>query len=206
MQINLPFAFSAKQKKKKKLRKTRDAITKFLFIKDSAEKVDFAFVLGSPTLSSIEPAIELYLKNKTTWIVISGHGPVLQGNVLTEAQIYKDYAISRGVPESRILIETQSTNTRENFEFTYNLIESQFGWKNIHKVSISGKPFHMRRAFMTACTYWPENLTLIMLPSDHADDPPAQTWWQTEGGRRLVMRELEAVGKYVLSDDLSIVE
>ncbi|MBT8528637.1 YdcF family protein [Polynucleobacter paneuropaeus] len=205
MQINLPFVFSAKQKKNLKLRKTRDAITKFLFIKDSPTKVDFAFVLGSPTLSSIEPAIELYLCNKTTWIVVSGHGPVLQGNVLTEAELFKNYAISRGVPDSRILIETRSTNTRENFEFTYDLIESQFGWKNIGKVSISGKPFHMRRAFMTACTYWPSDLMLTMLPSDHPDDPPAKTWWQTEGGRRLVLRELEAVGEYTLSGDLSII-
>ena len=203
--INLPFAFSAKQKKNLKLRNTQDAITKFLFIKDSPAEVDFAFVLGSPTLSSIEPAIELYLCNKTKWIVISGHGPVLQDNAPTEAELYKNYAISRGVPESRILIETRSTNTRENFEFTYDLIESQFRWKNIRKVSISGKPFHMRRAFVTACTYWPDDLTLIMLPSDHPDDPPANSWWQTEGGRRLVVRELEAVGKYALSGDLSII-
>jgi len=205
VRLNLPFAFSAKQKKSLKLRKTRDAITKFLFIQDSPAKVDFAFVLGSPTLSSIEPAIKLYLCNKTTWIVISGHGPVLQDNSLTEAELYKNYAMSRGVPESRILIEARSTNTRENFEFTYDLIESQFGWNCISKVSISGKPFHMRRAFMTACTYWPDDLTLIMLPSDDPNDPPAKTWWQTEGGRRLVLRELEAVGKYALSGDLSII-
>ena len=205
MFIKVPFGLCARQKANNNLMGSLDAITKFLFIKDAPAKVDFAFVLGSPTLSSVEPAIELYLSHKTSWIVISGHGPVLQDNMLTEAELYRNYAIARGVPESQILIETRATNTRENFVFAGVSIEAQFGWKNVHRVSISGKPFHMRRALMTARAHWPRHLALIMLPSEHRDDSPAETWWQTEGGCRFVMRELQAIGTYALTGDIAII-
>jgi len=183
---------------------SRDAITRFLFIANEPTEVDFAFVLGSPTTSSIEPAINLYKTGKTSWIVISGHGPQLQNGGPTEADVYKNYAISKGVPASQILIERQATNTKENFLFTRDLIEAQFGWQNIRKISISGKPFHMRRAFMTARAIWPQHLNLVMLPSNHPDDPPSDTWWQTESGCQFVMRELQAIGTYALKGDISI--
>jgi len=183
---------------------SREAITNFLFIKDSPAIVDFAFVLGSPTYSSIEPAIELYHTGKTSWIVISGHGPQFQNGMSSEAELYKSYAIAKGVPASQILIETKATNTKENFLFVRDLIQTHFGWNNIRRVSISGKPFHMRRALMTARASWPKHINLIMLPSNHPDDPPSETWWQTESGCHFVMRELQAIGTYALAGDISI--
>ncbi len=184
---------------------SRDAITDFLFIRDTPTKVDFAFVLGSPSISSIEPAIALFKDKKTEWIVISGHGPHLQTGNLTEAEVYKAYAISCGIPESQILIETASTNTRENFLLSHPLIEEKFGWKNITRVSISGKPFHMRRALLTAQTYWPAHLNFTMLPSNQPDDPPAESWWHSEAGRQFVFHELKAIGIYGLNGDLKVI-
>lgn len=182
----------------------RAALTEFLFIQDKPKSVDFAFVLGSPSLSSIEPAITLFKEKKTSWIVISGHGPQLQSESPCEAEIYKAYAISCGVPEAQILIETAATNTRENFLYSHGLIQDKFGWENIKCVSISGKPFHMRRALLTAHTYWPTHLEFIMLPSNQPDDPPAESWWRTETGRKFVLHELMAIGKYGLNGDLLI--
>lgn len=184
---------------------SRDAITRFLYIADKPTEVDFAFVLGSPTISSMEPAIDLYKSGKTSWIVISGHGPHLQTGAPTEAEIYKNYAIDKGVPAAQILIETQATNTKENFLFVRDIVEAQFGWKNVSKISISGKPFHMRRAQMTANATWPKHIELVMLPSNHSDDSPSETWWQTESGYQYVMRELQAIGTYALTGDISII-
>jgi hypothetical protein len=36
---------------------TRAALSNFLFLKDEARAVDLCFVLGSPTISSMQPAI-----------------------------------------------------------------------------------------------------------------------------------------------------
>jgi DUF218 domain len=185
---------------------TRAAITAFLFIKDEPEPVDFAFVLGSPTPSSIEPAIDLYLRGFAPKIVISGAGPGRATFRLrprrSEAEIYKAYAIDRGISEKDIIVETKARNTKENFTFSYSLIQKHFDWTLVRSVSISGKPFHMRRALMTARAHWPAHLKLLMLPSYAPDDPPAETWWQTDWGRRFVLAELRAIGEYGLAGDI----
>ena len=183
---------------------SRDAITRFLFIEDPPEPVDFAFVLGSLTTSSVEPAVELYRRGLTSRIVISGFGPSAEGQPdrRSEAEIHRDHAIAQGVRDDDILIETRATNTLENFRFTSPIVERHLGWDKIRAVSISGKPFHMRRALMTARAEWPPHLRLVMLPSKRPDDPPAQTWWQTEAGRRFVLNELRSIGAYGLQGDL----
>lgn len=179
---------------------TRSAITTFLFLADEPGPVDFSFVLGSPTLSSMEPAIDLYRKGYTRKIVISGMGPA--PSELTEADTYKAYAIEQGIPAADLLTETKATNTRENFAFTLPIVERHFGWDNVRSVAISGKPFHMRRALMTARAHWPQHLKFRMLPSNHPDDPPAETWWQTGSGRTFVLAELRAIGTYALAGDI----
>lgn len=183
---------------------SRKAITDFLFINDIHERVDFAFVLGSPSLISVEPAIELYQKGFTQQLIISGHGPQINTNpnIIPEAQLLKEYAIKRGIPADRILIETKATNTLENFRNSNLLIESQIGWSSISKVAICGKPFHMRRALMTARTQWPSHVQLLMTPSNHPDDPNAQTWWQSNAGKAHVFKELNAISIYAMKGDI----
>lgn len=178
----------------------RDAITAFLFVKHEPGPVDFAFVLGSPTISSIVPAINLYKNGLTSTLVISGRGPTSAS--ACESEIYRDFAVANGVPASDIILETRATNTKENFAFSRVIVEERLGWDRIRRVAISGKPFHMRRAQMTARVQWPRNLELLMLPSSAADDPPAETWWQAEHGIKYVLAELRAIGTYGLQGDL----
>lgn len=179
---------------------TRQAITEFLFLEDAPQSVDLSFVLGSPTISSIVPAVELYLAGHTKKIVISGHGP--QTDSPPEWKMYQDYAIAHGVLAQDIFVETKAANTLENFVFSKALIEKIFGWENIRTVALSAKPYHMRRSLMTARQHWPAHLNYVMRPSNAPDDPPASTWWQTESGRQFALAELRAIGTYALAGDL----
>lgn len=179
---------------------TREAITQFLFLKDEPAPVDLCFVLGSPSISSILPAVALYQKGLTPKILISGHGP--QKDSVAEWQVYRDYAMANGVPESAILVEKQASNTLENFTFSKVVIEQELGWENLHKIALVAKPFHMRRALMTAARQWPAHLQYSMQPSNAPDDPPAETWWQTPSGRNFVLAELKAIGTYGLADHI----
>ena len=43
--------------------------------------------------------------------------------IISEAQSIKNYLLSRGIPEDRILLEDKSTNTRENMKFSYEVIQ-----------------------------------------------------------------------------------
>lgn len=182
------------------LRDTREAITQFLFLKDEPTPVDLCFVLGSPSISSILPAIDLYQRGFTRKILISGHGPQLDS--IPEWRVYQEYAIANGVPESAILVEKQASNTLENFVFSKAVIEQELGWKNLSKIALVAKPFHMRRVLMTASRQWPSHLQYSMQPSNAPDDPPAETWWQTPSGRNFVLAELKAIGTYGLADHI----
>lgn len=179
---------------------TREAITQFLFLKDEPAPVDLCFVLGSPSISSILPAVDLYQRGFTRKILISGHGPQLDS--IPEWQVYKEYALANGVPESAILVEKQASNTLENFSFSKAVIEQELGWENLSKIALVAKPFHMRRVLMTASRQWPSYLQYSMQPSNAPDDPPAETWWQTPSGRNFVLAELKAIGTYGLADHI----
>lgn len=175
---------------------TREAITKFLFLEDAPAPVDLCFVLGSPSISSIVPAVDLFSRGLTPKILISGRGRRPWRKA--ECDIYKAYAIQRGVPENAILLERRARNTLENFVFAKPIIEREIGWHKLNRVGIAAKPFHMRRALMTARMQWPKHLTYLMLPSTAPDDAPAETWWQSEAGRRFVLSELRSIGDYAL--------
>jgi uncharacterized SAM-binding protein YcdF (DUF218 family) len=140
------------------------------------------------------------VRGLTKKILGSGYGPLPQQE--PECELFKRYALARGVPKAAIFLERRATNTRENFVFSRPIVEAQFGWRNIKRVAIASKPFHMRRALMTARMHWPSHLSFIMLPSDEPDDVTSDSWWKTEGGRRLILAELRAIGTYGLKGDI----
>lgn len=179
---------------------SRDAITRFLFVEDAPEAVDLCFVLGCPTPTNMDPAIALHKRGFTPLIMAAGHGPAPQA--VPEAVQFREYAVKRGVPEDAIMVETSSTNTRENFTLSAPIIEKKIGWDRIRSVALVTKPFHTRRALMTARHHWPAHLRYIMQPTQEPTDFPAATWWQTDIGRAFVMRELVAIGTYAQQGDI----
>lgn len=66
----------------------------------------------------------------------------------SEAEIYKDIAISNGIKEEDILIETKSTNTGDNFRFALEILKNN----NIKhdKILIVHKPLNERRTLSCA--------------------------------------------------------
>jgi len=182
------------------VRETRAAITRFLFLRDRPGAVDLCLVLGCPSVSSMDPAVELFHAGLTPWIVISGRGP--EDLPESEFSLFVNYALERGVPAESMLQEMESTNTRENFINSSKLIEERIGWDQVCSAAIVGKPFHMRRALMTARRWWPPHLALILLPSLSAEDLQPDTWWKTARGRERIFAEIERIGHYALKGDL----
>jgi uncharacterized SAM-binding protein YcdF (DUF218 family) len=179
---------------------TRDALTRFLFLKDDPAAVDLCLVLGSPTAYSMQPAIDLYRSGLTERILISGLGP--RPDQEPECESFKRFALEQGVPAQAIVLERQASNTLENFVFSRAVIEREIGWDNIKTVAIVSKPFHMRRALMAARKHWPAHVRFVMQPSIDPRDIPADTWWQSEEGRRYVLSELKAIGSYALQNHI----
>jgi uncharacterized SAM-binding protein YcdF (DUF218 family) len=176
---------------------TRDAITQFLFLSDEPEPVDLCLVLGSRYPETMDPAVALFQKGWTPRILISGHGP--DEEQVKEADVFCEYAVARGVPREAILLEREARHTKDNFVLSARLVED---WKSIRKVAIVGKPYHMRRALMSAERFWPVGIEYVLLPSQLPQDLHAHDWWLGEWGRRRILDELRRIGEYGVNGDL----
>jgi uncharacterized SAM-binding protein YcdF (DUF218 family) len=89
-------------------------------------------------------AVVLYKKGLVKKILVSGGDGRLIGKKVSEAQAVAPFLETLGIPNSDILLETDSRNTYENAFFSRQLIEKQ-GFVN-SKVLLVTSAFHMRRA------------------------------------------------------------
>lgn len=178
---------------------SRKAITRFLFIRDEPRPVDAVLVLGSSAITNMHPAMELYRAGLTQRIVITGHGPTVEAE--PEWRAYLAHALEQGVARTSILVEPDARNTRDNFRLCAELIGRELGWEKIGTVAIVSRPFHARRARMTARRFFPAHVELVMLSPD--DGVQAQDWWKSVYGRFRVLDELRRIGEYALKDDLA---
>ncbi|MGE2719253.1 YdcF family protein [Mycolicibacterium celeriflavum] len=110
---------------------------------------DAAIVLGAavnghtPTPvfeERLRHAAALFESGQVEWIVLTGG--VGQGDTLSEAEAGRNWLIAAGIPADRLLVETQSRTTRQNFAFTRPLLAEH----GIRRVLVVSDPLHMRRA------------------------------------------------------------
>ncbi len=128
------------------------------FRNTSRQNLDYIIVLGSQVKPSgpavvtrmrLDKAYEYASANPETIIIVSGG----QGSnePASEASVMKDYLVGRGIDESRIIMEDQSTNTSENLQFCAAMNEDLTG----SSVGIVSSNFHIFRALAIAkkCGY-----------------------------------------------------
>lgn len=95
----------------------------------------------------IDRGIEIYRKNPGSKLIMSGgQGPdedVPEGVAMTR------YAVSRGIPETDIIVEDRAVNTRENLLFSYALMPEVAEGKT-PKVAVATTSYHLFRALLLA--------------------------------------------------------
>lgn len=132
-------------------------------------KADAVFVLGSLDDRVASYAADIFLKGYGEWFIVSG-GVSHKNDLLatqwkeeTEAAHFAAIAKERGVPEEKILLEDQSTNTGENIQFVSKLLKK----RGIHVTSLLlvQKPYMERRAFATFRKQWPDPTTAMTITS-----------------------------------------
>ena len=131
-------------------------IIEFLIISKFDDKgikdLDYIIVLGALVYDD-RPSIVLqyrldmayqYLKEnkKTICIVSGGQG---KNEKYSEAKIMSDYLIKKGIKKERIILEDDSTTTKENIEFS-----SKYCNKKNDKIGIVTNNFHLFRAMYIA--------------------------------------------------------
>lgn len=118
-------------------------------LNDEIAAADAAVVLGNTVerngqpserlKARLEKAIELYEKNLVGKIIVSG-GFGAEG--FEEADVMRDYLVSRNIPESRIILDKDGYNTHKTAVNTKQIMQSQ----NMRSVIIVSQYFHITRS------------------------------------------------------------
>ncbi len=127
----------------------------YLCLHQPPQRADVILGFGCYDENVARRAAQLYLEGFAPKVVFTGGlGRNTAGRfAVSEAERFGQVALHMGVPEGDILLETRSTNTKENIEFTRALLEAG----HIPHGHILGvhKPYMERRIAAAMGAYWP---------------------------------------------------
>lgn len=133
-------------------------------LNQALKKADCILALGSNDLRVAERAAQLFLDGWAPLLIFSGGAGRLTEGMWgkSEAEMFADIAIKMGIPSSAILVESKSTNTGENVQFTKKLLAG----KGINPESfiLVQKPYMERRTYATFKKVWPEKEFIVTSP------------------------------------------
>ena len=117
------------------------------------EAYDAMIVLGAQVNPNGEPSIQLkwrldaaadaWMKNNTVVVTCGAQG---SNEPAAEALVMRDYLIAKGVPESMILTDAESRNTRQNIRNAAALLAG----REVERVLIVTSDYHLPRAMALA--------------------------------------------------------
>lgn len=128
----------------------------YLCLHRKPDKASCILGFGSFDENVARRSSQLYLEGYAPKIIFTGGlGRCTTGRfTMTEAERFANLAMELGVPREDILLEDQSTNTKENIEFTRTLMEEK-GIPCDHVLGVH-KPYMERRIVAAMGVYWPE--------------------------------------------------
>jgi DUF218 domain len=128
------------------------------------EKSECIVGLGSYDLRVADRCVDLYNGGWAPFIIFAGHlGNWTRGMWnKSEAEVFADHAIAKGVPAGKIVLETLSTNIGENVRFIRELLLTRGILPEA--ITMVTKPSTERRVFATCQKLWPEMKIFITSP------------------------------------------
>ncbi len=115
-----------------------------------------AIGLGSHDLGVATTAADLYRAGLFPVVVFSGgNSPTTQARFPRgEAVHYREHALSLGVPDEVILVESKAANTGQNITFSRELLAE--AGVQVDSLLLISKPYMERRSYATCRKLWPE--------------------------------------------------
>jgi uncharacterized SAM-binding protein YcdF (DUF218 family) len=125
---------------------------------------DAILVLCSHDTVVAERGAQLFLEKWAPLLIFSGGLGTITKHLWTdpEADRFARIAQEMGVPDDRVLIENQSTNTGENVLFTRRLLSDR-GLDPASFIVVQ-KPYMERRSYATFRKVWPEKPVIVTSP------------------------------------------
>jgi uncharacterized SAM-binding protein YcdF (DUF218 family) len=136
------------------------------------EKSDLILALGSNDIRVAEYAADLYLQGFAPLLMFSGNVGMLTKDQFSkpEAEVFADIAKQKGVPETAIILEPESTNTGENIDFSRRILAER--GIDANRIILVQKPYMERRAYATFRKRWSEKNLIVASPKISFTDYP----------------------------------
>ena|SRR4029078_2152138 len=130
----------------------------------SLEKSDAILVLCSHDERVAERAVELFRDDWAQLIIFSGGSGAITSKLWSEpeAERFARIAVAAGVPQEKIVIEKNSTNTGDNVRFTRELLTNS--GIDLQTFIVVQKPYMERRSYATFRKLWPEKDVIVTSP------------------------------------------
>lgn len=117
---------------------------------------ELVLAMGGSDLRVADTAARAFFQCGARWLVCTGGYGKDTAELLPEpeAVLYARRCAGAGVPEDRILVESRSANSGENFRFARALLAERgiFPGSGV----VAAKPYMAKRAWATAAMQWPE--------------------------------------------------
>lgn len=103
-----------------------ELIWNYLNVREEVSPADCILVLCSHDIRIAHYAADLFLAGKAKTLIFSGGSNSFTRNIYqkSEAEAFAEVAIKKVVPAHKIIVESKSTNTAENFQFTKSLLQT----------------------------------------------------------------------------------
>ncbi len=167
----------------------------FSFSDEVNDDIDIILILGSSSINRAKKGLEVYKKSFKP-IIISGG--VERFESISEASKFREYLLDNGVRCEDIYVENMSSNTYENLDNSFKLINDID--KNIRNILIVTSSQHMLRVLFTFKKIVEENnyfFKSFTCPS-FADILRRDNWFLNEKSIDIIIGELERIIKYNL--------
>lgn len=159
---------------------------------------DAALVFGTgvhwKAHARISMAAQLFHQGLVRYLIVSG-GVVVPGTAITEAAWFREVLLTSGVPDDRILLETQATNTAENSMYALPIIHA----RHFRSVVLVMSDFEGIRAHLTAKRAWHgQEIAIYDCHAPSIGHWNAGTWWLSREGWSLTCYTVPRLFRYRL--------
>ncbi|MDD5050840.1 MAG: YdcF family protein [Candidatus Pacebacteria bacterium] len=133
------------------------------------QKAQVIIVLGNRDTRVAEYAAQLYLDGYAPLLLCAGSGSIHNHKLgreqfvgTTEAEVFADVAMKMGVRKDAIIIENESQNTGQNYEFAIKKLKERH--LNPKRIILVQKPYMERRTYATGKVWLPQTQLIVTSP------------------------------------------
>jgi len=174
-----------------------DCITDFIFVETGLEPADVILIPGGSHGQVMERAAALYHQGLAPYVLPSGGTNPHLVEYASEWDFLRKVGESAGLPASAILKEDLAQNTTENAQFSLCVLQNKK--IPVHKAILVCKAYHSRRALLTYQAVFPSGTQLMVAPVLDRRGISRDNWFLSPASIRVVMGEVERIGRYFAS-------